>query len=822
MKYRRWNPVTWGWLEMLLRNLVYGIHGLRARPGFTLTAVFSLALGIGANSAIFSILDGMYLRPPAIEKPGELVRLFSTNPDGSYNNTSVQDYRDFAVRARTLSGVACRKDMIVSFRTGLKSRYLNSLVVSENYFATIKPSFAEGRGFTPEDMRGNQAWPAVVSYQAWKSELGGVSQIIGKDVLVENQHFTIVGVLSSQFKEIDNLGAAQIYVPLEAWRVIDSTNPDYRFRDVRVLTLLGRRNPLYSMEQVQSELSLIAAQLARSFPGSNHNIGMQAIADFKYRVRSTGDFGLLLLVIIGFILLMACVNVAHLLLAQVDRRRKEFAIRVALGANRQALLQQLFTENLLLSVLGGGTGLLVAYALIHGLPLWQSSLDGFIPTFQIDLRVITFSMLLAVLTSLLFGMIPAWRSSKPALVMDLKSGPTSPAAGPVKLRFRSLLIVGQLAITLVLLTGTGLLVKSLRNLIITELGFPRKNLLTLMVSMQNPKPEALQSMLDQWVAKVKTIPGVKAASYGRRVPVVPSVGGHWQEIYVSSSLLPTDQKNLFTSYNSIGLDFLKTMGIPVLHGRDFNQFDTAKSPRVLIINENMAQRFWPNEDPLGEEVWLGGKNHQKAVIVGIAKDTKVEMPWDLKSPYYYVPFSQDFRPFAYLVVESWGDSMRLLSPIRAALSELNPEIPSGQVMTLKQSLELKAGDRTRISLLVGILGGIGLVLAVVGLYGIIAYVANQRTREIGIRMALGAQINQVVWLVLKQGVILILGGLAMGVLFSSAFTRLIEGMLFGVSPMDLTALLGGAFVLIGVALLACYVPARRASRVNPMVTLRAE
>ena len=663
---------------MLFRNLVYGIRGLRARPGFTLTAIFSLALGIGANSAIFSILDGMYLRPPAIEKPGELVRLFSTNPDGSYTNTSVQDYRDISERTRTLSGVAAEKDMIVSFRTGQQSRYLSSLVVSENYFAAIKPPFAEGRGFTAEDMRTNQAWPAVVSYQAWKSELGGTPQIIGEDVLVENRHFTIVGVLSSQFRGIDNFGAAQIYVPLEAWRIIDSTNPDYHVRDVRILTLLGRRTSLYSMEQVQSELSLIAAQLARSYPGSNRNIGMQAISDFIYRARSTGDFGLLLSVIIAFILLMACVNVAHLLLAQVDRRRKEFAIRLALGAQRQSLVQQLFTENLLLSVCGSLAGLLVAYGLIHGLPLWQSSAEGFIPSFQIDLRVITFSMLLAVLTSLLFGLIPAWRSSKPALVAELKSAPAATAAGAVKLRFRSLLIVGQLAITLVLLTGTGLLVKSLRNLINTDLGFPRKNLLTLLVSMPNPTPESLQSMLDQWVAKVKTIPGVKAASCGRRVPVVPSVGGHWQEILVSSSSLPADQKTLFTSYNSIGLDFLKTVGIPVLHGRDFNQFDTAKSPRVLIVNETMVQRFWPNEDPLGKEVWLGGKKGRQAVVVGVARDTKVEMPWDHKSPYYYVPISQDFRPFAYLVVESWGDPMPLLPPIRAALSELNPTFPPGR------------------------------------------------------------------------------------------------------------------------------------------------
>jgi predicted permease len=376
--------------------------------------------------------------------------------------------------------------------------------------------------------------------------------------------------------------------------------------------------------------------------------------------------------------------------------------------------------------------------------------------------------------------------------------------------------------TMVLLIGTGLLVKSLRNVMNTDLGFPRKNLLTLMISMEKPTPEVMSSLLDQWVAKVKRIPGVRAASYGRRVPMIPSVGGHYQEIYVSSSALPADKKTLSTSYNSIGPDFLKTVGIPILHGCDFSQFDTAKAPHVLIVNETMAEQFWPNENPLGQEVRLGGSKGQQAIVVGVAKDTKVDRVWERKSPYYYVPSTQDFRPYAFLAVESWGEPLSLLQPVRTALENLNPEIPSGRVITLEESLELLAGHRTRISLLVGTLGVIGLVLAMVGLYGIIAYVAGQRTKEIGIRMALGAQISHVVWLVLKQGAILILAGVILGVLASSASIRLIKSMLFGVSPTDLTTLLAGAGLLMAVALLACYIPARRASQVDPMITLRAE
>jgi putative ABC transport system permease protein len=815
------NSLLSRWLEGLWLDLMHGISGLCNRPGFTLTAVFSLALGIGANSAIFSVLDGMYLRPPAVEKPEDLVRLFSTNPDGSDINTSVQDYRDFCERTRTLSGIVSRKDMFVSFRSGTQSRFLTSLVVSENYFDALKPSFAQGRGFTPVDMRDDRTWPAVISYETWKKELEGTPQVIGKDILIENRHFAIEGVLSPQFREIDNFGAAQVYVPLEAWRVIDSTNPDYKLRDVRVLTLLGRKTPAYSYKQVQSELSLIAAQLAGSYPGSNHNIGMRVVPDFQYRVRSTGEFGLLLTVVIGFILLMACVNVAHLLLAQVDRRRKEFALRAALGANRLQLLRQSFAENLLLSFFGSLPGLVLAYAIVHFLPLWRSA-DVYAPAFQIDFRVIAFAVLLAVLTSILFGLPPAWRASNPDLMQELKGAAANQSAGPLRLRVRNLLIVLQLAVTFVLLAGSALMVKSLRNSINEDLGFPRKNLLTQLVVMGNRSPEAFRRLLDQWVARVKIIPGVKAACIARRVPLVPSVGGHWQEIYVAGSPLPMEQRVLSTSYNSIGLDFLKTIGIPVLRGRDFNQYDTTDSPRVLIISETMARRFWPKDDPLGKEVWLGGRQGQKATVVGIAGDTKVEDVEDSKKPYYYVPSSQDFRPFATLVVESQGDPMSLLMPVRAALSELDPELVSGQVMTLKLSLELKSGDRTRISLLLGMLGTIGLILAVVGLYGIISYVANHRTKEIGIRMALGAKVHYAVWLVLRQGLLLILAGVAIGMAAGLAFTRLIESMLFGVSPVDLTAFLGGAVLLMMVALLACYIPAHRAAGINPMLTLRAE
>ncbi len=821
MKIALRNIISHHWLEELGRDLIHCMHGLWDRPGFALTAIFSLALGTGANSAIFSILDGMFLRPPAVEKPGEIVRLFSTGPDGSETNTSVQDYRDFSERARALSGIASRKDMIVSFHRGTQNQFLNSLVVSENYFDVLRPSFAQGRGFTPSDMRDGRAWPAVISYDTWKRDLGGTPQVIGQDIVIENRHFTVEGVLSERFREIDNFGAAQVYVPLEAWRVIDSTNADYRLRDVRVLTLVGRQNPAYSRQQTQSELSLIAAQLAGSYPASNRGIGMRVIPDFQFRLRSTGDFGRLLAIVIGFILLMACVNVAHLLLAQADGRRKEFALRAALGASRPRIFRQSLAESILLSILGSLAGLVIAFGIVHFLPLWRSA-DEYAPAFQIDFRVIAFAVLLAIGTSVLFGLPPAWRASNTDLIHELKGTVSGQSIGPLRLRVRNLLIVLQLAVTFMLLAGSALMVRSLRNAIREDLGFPRKNLLTQLVVMGNRPPDLFRATLDKWVEKVKTIPGVKSACLARRVPLVPSVGGHWQEIYVADSSLPMEERVLSTSYNSIGPDFLNTMGIQILRGRDFNRYDTAGSPRVLIVNETMVRRFWPNEDPLGKAVWLRGKNGQMATIVGVAKDTKVEDVEELKSSYYYVPSSQDFKPFATMAVETYGEPMSFVVPVREALSALDPDLTTGRTMTLKLSLELKSGDRTRISLLVGMMGGIGLVLAVVGLYGIISYVANHRTREIGIRMALGARVGSAIWLVLRQGMILILAGVILGLYAAEAFTRLLVNMLFGVSPLDVPSFLMGAALLLIVAFLACYLPARRAAQVDPMVTLRAE
>ena len=798
------------------REARHALRRLRAHPTFTFTAVFSLALGIGANSAIFSVLDGLFLHPPAVDRPGELLRVFSIAPGGGEILVSLDDYTDLAERARRLAGVAAEKDMIVSLRDGGASQFVSARVVSENYFGVLRPAFAEGRAFAPSDFAPSGPWPAVISEAFWKRQFEGRPQVAGRTVLVEGSAFRIAGVVGERFRGTDGYGAADIYLPIHAWKLIDTTNRDYQARDARILTLFARPAPAATLKQVQGELSLLAEQLARSYPETNKGVGMRAVPDAACRLRSAGTFGWLLAIVIAAILAMSCVNVANLLLAEADRRRKHFAIRLALGAGRGRLVGQLLAESLLLAAAGGAAGLGIAFLLVRFLPLWQPSMDGFAPTFAIDSRVAGFSLVLTLLTSVLFGLFPALRVSRPDVFPELKVAIAERSSGGGT-RIRGALIVGQLAATLVLLAATGLMLCSLDNLVRADLGFPRKDLLTVWVHTGTRQEAKVQLLLEQWVERVRALPGVKAVAMGRRIPICPSVGGTWMEIQLPSSPLPVEQRTLSLSYNAVGVDFFRTLGIPLLEGRDFTRLDTADAARVAIVNETMAQRFWP-QGALGQTLRIGAAG-PAATVVGIARDTKVDSIEEPRAPYFYVPRTQDFRPFMTLVVEADREPLSLVKAIRAELARLDPELPSGRVITLKQALRLQSGYRTGVSALLSVLGAVGLTLAIVGLYGIVAYVANRRTRELGIRLALGAPAWRVGWLVLRQGVVLVALGIGLGVLASAATTRLLGHLLYDVQPMDPGSLAAGGALLVAVAIAGCLVPARRAARLQPAAIL---
>jgi predicted permease len=544
---------------------------------------------------------------------------------------------------------------------------------------------------------------------------------------------------------------------------------------------------------------------------------MRAVPDTAYRLRSAGAFGWLLAIVIAAILAMSCVNVANLLLADADRRRKDLAIRLALGAGRSRIVGQLLAESLLLAAAGGAAGLGIASLLVRFLPRWQASMDGFAPTFVVDSRVAVFSLVLVLLTSVLFGLFPALRASRPDLVPELKAAIAARSSGGGT-RIRGALIVGQLAATLVLLAATGLMLRSLDNLVRADLGFPRKDLLTVWVHTGTREEAKVQLLLEQWVDRVRALPGVRAASMARRIPICPGVGGTWTEIHLPSSPLPVERRTLSLSYNAVGLGFFRTLGIPLLEGRDFSRLDDAAGSRVAIVNETMARRFWP-QGALGQPLRIGGGTGPAATVVGVARDTRVDRVDEPRAPYFYVPRTQDFRPFMTLVVEAEGDPLSLVRPIRAELATLDPELPSGRVITLRQALRLQSGDRTSVSVLLSVLGVVALTLAIVGLYGIIAYVANQRTRELGIRLALGAPAWRVGWLVLRQAVVLVGLGLGFGVLAAAATTRLLGHLLYGVRPMDPGALVAGAALLATVSIAGCLVPARRAARLQPAAIL---
>jgi len=807
------------YIQDFLQDLSFGLRLLRTSPGFALVAILTLALGIGANTAIFSVIHGVLLQPLPFLKQDQLMMLWEKDRSGTRSNTSWATFMDWNRLNHSFTGIAAVSFWSPTFIGTRDAETLNGFRVSSALFDLMGVKFAEGRNFLPsEDVRGSN-FVVILSYGFWQRRFGGDSAVVGKSVQLGSRTYTVVGVLPADFPSVlsfDPRKPADIYTPL----AYDATLP-YACRDCRHLRAFARLREGVSATHAEAEMNQISANLFREYPTEYSASGVILTPLKDYLVGDVKTALWVLLGSVGFVLLIACVNVANLLLAWAARRQREVALRAALGAHRTRMVRQFVTESLLLSLLGGGFGLVLAWS---GVVLLQRVRLANLPRLQnvhIDAWTFAFTFGICLLTGLAFGLLPAFRASKLDLNESLKeSGKTT--AGRERHRLRSALVLADVALALLLLTGAGLMMKSFVRLLEVKPGFDSSHTLTLTVALWGPKSEDAPAVafFDQVLQKVQALPGVKSAGIVSQLPL----GGNLDMygVHVEGKTLPNPEEDPSADRYSITPGYLRAMRIPILRGREFDQRDVATSPWVALVNESMARRFWPGENPIGKRFRMGDTKGPWRTVVGVAGDVLhrgLDAPHTLQ---IYLPNTQFTDSLVILAVRTSNDPASLAAAARSEIAALDPQVPISAIATMDEVVSASVENQRFGALLFLLFGAIALLLTAVGIYGVISYGVAQRTHEIGIRLALGAGRQQVLGMIVGEAMRPALLGAALGLCAAFGLTRLLTRLLYNVKPTDPPIFAGVLLLLIGVALLASYIPARRATRVDPMVALRYE
>ncbi|MGH9769544.1 MAG: ABC transporter permease [Blastocatellia bacterium] len=824
-------------MQTLWQDLRYGARMLLKNPGFTLIAVITLALGIGANSVIFSLVNALLLRPLPVEKPEQLAAVYTSDFSSTqYGGSSYPDYVDFRDRNQVFSGMAAYTITPFSLNVDGTNERAFGEIVSGNYFSTLGVTPALGRGFLPEEDRtpGERA-VAVISHKLWQNRFGGDPAIAGRTVKINGHPFTIVGVAPEKYSGLTRGIGAELWVPAMMMKQALPGSDFLVARGDRAFFVMGRLKPGVTLDQAQANFRPIAEQLFKEWPQHWTNIRNQSrvisllpegqarvIPDFRTPVLI---FMAMLMTVVGLVLLIACANVANLLLARATARRKEIAIRLSLGAGRGRLIRQLITESVLLALLGGGAGLLIAS---WGTGLLMAFKPPAPVPIEIDLgadwRVLGFTFGLSLLTGVLFGLAPALAASRPDLVASLKD---EAGAGSGRGRLRGALVIAQVALSLMLLICSGLFIRSLRNAGSVDPGFDADNLLAMSMDLQlqgYTEPTG-RNFSRQLLDRVRALPGVVSASMSDELPL-GITGGARRAITIEGY---TAQPGESTEVGSaaVAAGYLETLRIPLLHGRAFTEQDREGAPGVVMVNEAFARRYWPGQEPIGKRIQMGvarsGANDSPYLeVAGVVKDGKYVTLGEEATPFVYLNLAQQYRSSPTLVVRTRGNPVDYLPAVRNEVAALDKTLPLYDVKTMRQHLGLALLPARLAGSVLGVFGLVALILAAAGIYGVMAYSVAQRTREIGIRMALGASASAVLKLVVRQGMTLTLIGVAIGLTASFALTRLMKTLLFGVSATDPLTFVVITLLLTVVALVAALVPARRAANVDPMVALRRQ
>ena len=834
-------------METLWHDLRYGFRVLRASPGFAAVAVLSLAFGIGANTSIFSVVNAALLRPLPVTEPDRLVFVYNGNRAGDpYSVSSYPDYVDYRDKNEVFSDLLAYSSITMSARGDDQADLISGLLVSGNYFDALGVRAELGRSFLPDEDKTPGARPvAVISHGLWQRRFGGDPRIAGQQLTLNGQAFTIIGVAPAGFEGAEILETNDIYVPAMMQALVrpprsgfsGEMNPDLLTRrGARWMRMIGRLKPGVTIQQAQAAMTAIADGLEQTFPEDNRNTAATLFPVSKVDPRAYSQLvsvAGLLLAVVGIVLLIACANVANLLLARASARRKEIAIRLAMGASRGRLVRQLLTESVLLSLAGGSLGLLLA--------LWTSDvlkstspaggMFSFTLDSRLDVRVLTFTFLLSLATGVIFGLAPALQASRPDLLPALKDEVSSAAPGLRRFSLRNLLVVAQVALSLVLLIGAGLFLRSLQNAQAIDPGFDATKILDaqLNVNLLRYTKVQGQEFYRQVIDRVEALPGVESASLARVVPMSGSgrtssllIEGQQapDNVFRSEGTAPDATGSFSVSSNVVGESYFRTMGIVLLEGRDFTVQDKEGAPSVAVVTQAFARQYFDDHQALGKHVSLRGARGPWSEVIGVVGDTKYRTLGESPRPIVYTALAQNHETGMTLHVRTTGNPSSVAVAVRREVQALDQNLP---VTNLQPITEVLAGSlfAARMgAVLLAVFGLVALLLAGVGLYGLMSYGVARRTREIGIRMALGAGTHSVLRLVLREGVSLVSCGLVAGLIVAAAVTRLLASFLYGVSPLDPTTFAAIPAVLLVVALLASYIPARRATKVDPMVALR--
>ncbi len=807
----------------LLQDIRFGWCQLRANPGFTFVAVLTLALGIGANNAIFSVINEHLLRPLPYREPERIVALWDTNrkaPAGNKEQVTYLNYVDWRAQNRVFEEMAAFAYGDANYSGEGEPTRVSGLVVTEGYFKVLGMRPLLGRTFLPEECASEENRVVILGHSFWQKQLGGRPDILGRTIRLDGFSHTVVGVMPPECSGLFIFFGHQ-YAP-ELWTPL-TPKPWQAYRGNHSWFAIARLKPGISLERARADMKIIGRRLEEQYPEANKDWEVQVGNLQETIFGATRPVLLSLLAAVGIVLLIACINVANLILGRASRREKEVAIRTAVGATRVRIVRQMLTESLMLSLIGGAAGLLLAFWIVGTL---NSSLPGdrFVLTkVQLDHRVVIFAFLVSLLTTALVGLIPALRASRPDLNETLKETGKATSMALGRHRLSKILVVGEVGLSLVLLISAGLLVKTFTQLWKVDLGFRPDKLLTMFVVLSDsryPDDGARATFFRQLLERVDSLPGVEAAGVTSRLPLGGSPGTIFM---LEGQATPKPGEWPTAGYLKTSPEYFKALGIAMQRGRYFTERDQEKSPPVVIISAGLARRYWPGADPVGRRLWHSGKGQGEwCAIVGVLPDVRQDGVEQESRPLVYLPFAQAPDSLMSLVVRTKGDPSDAVAAVRKEVAALDPDQPVFDVKTMDAAVSDYLGGRQLVLALMACFAIVALLLAVIGIYGVISYSVIERSREIGIRLALGARRAEILRMVVGQGFLLILGGVVLGLLVAAGVTELLAGQLYGVTPTDPWTFGAVVAILVAVSLVACYLPARRATRIEPTLALRCE
>lgn len=807
-------------MEPLLQDLRYGIRRLLRSPGFTIVAILSLALGIGANTAIFSVINTVLLTPLPYMNPEQLMVVWESNRQNSASRSpaSLLNFIDWREQNQSFEQITAMRSSGLNLTEGAEPERIQAMSASPNFFTLLGAKPLLGRTFLPHEEKAGSDHVAVLSNSLWQGRFGSDRNIIGRDIKLNGEPYNVIGVMPADFQ----FEQVSLWTPLTT--DIGQLSPTAA-RSRRMYLVLARLKPGMTLTQAQSELNTISERLAQQYPEANTGWSTNIIPFREQVVGTIRPALFLLFAVVSFILLIACANMANLLMARAASRQKEVSIRVAVGASRVRLVRQFLTESILLAMLGGILGLALTFVGKTVLMVTLPANNPFRDQLGIDGKVLAFTLLVSLLTGVIFGLLPSLQASKPNLNETLKEGGKTSSLGSGHHRIRSVLVVTEVTLALMLLIGAGLVIRSFLRLQYVDTGFNPQNALAMQLSLPQAKyrePQVQVAFFQNLMQKVAALPNVEAVSADSN----PPLGTRRNSIsfFIEGQPPASLDQMLRAEGHEITPNYFRAMGIPFLAGRDFTDNDRIDAPPVVIVNQALVKRFFPNEDPIGKRISrsLPGQNPVWFSIIGVAGDVRHAGLAAEPGPQIYSSYYEDPVQTMSLVIRSRGNPTAVALSVRSEIQKADSEIPVFNIKSMEQMASESIAPNRITMLLLGFFAIVALILAAAGIYGIMAYSVTQRTFEVGIRMALGAQRRDIIAMIVKQGMLLTLIGLVIGFLGALAATRVLSSVLFEVSTTDLATFATALLVLTVVALVACLIPARRATRVDPVIALRYE